>query len=73
MLSCTVQELWQFSLTDFVCSQFVKNVSLSCAYNFHSVVSNSQGIRNPWLKDTCVFVWEQHTRGNDTTQRGSTV
>ena len=43
-----VQELWQFSLTDFVCSQFVKQVSLGCAYCIHSVVSNqSQGIRNP--------------------------
>ena len=32
----------------------------------HSVVSNSQGIRNAWLEP----VWEQHTRGDDTTQRG---
>ena len=30
----------------------MKKVSLSCAYCIHSVVSNSKGIRNPWLKDT---------------------
>ena len=44
----------------------MEKVSLSCAYCIHSVVSNFQGIRNPWLKDTCVFVWEQHTTGDDT-------
>ena len=74
-LSCTVQALWQFLLTDFVCSQFLEKqkVYLSCAHCMHSVISNSQGIRNPLLEDTCVFVWEQHTTGDDETQRGSSV
>ena len=27
-------------------------VSMSCAYCIHSAVKNSQGVRNPWLKNT---------------------
>ena len=39
----------------------------------HSTVSNFQCDRNPWLKDTCVLNWEQHTTDDETTQRGSSV
>ena len=44
--------------SDVVCSQFMKKVSLSCADCICSVVSNFQGIRNRWLKDTRVIIWE---------------
>ena len=46
---------------------------MSCAYCIHSAVKISQGVRNPWLKDTNVFVWKQHTTDDETTQRGSSV
>ena len=54
---------------DFVRSQFLEKVSLSCAYCIHSVVRNSQVFE----KDICVLVWKQHTTGDDTTQGGSSV
>ena len=44
---------------------------MRCAYCIHSTVKNSQSVRNPWLKDTRVFVWKQHTADDETTQRGS--